>query len=42
MIVEWHKLVADMSRAFARKRIHRAAESRRARAHVKLLQTSNN
>jgi hypothetical protein len=42
MIVEWHKLVADVSRAFARKRIHRAAESRRARSHVELLQTSNN
>jgi hypothetical protein len=42
MIVEWHKLVADVSRVFARRRIHRAAESRRARAHVKLPQTSNN
>lgn len=25
MIAEWHKLVTDLSRAFARKRIHRAA-----------------
>jgi hypothetical protein len=25
VIAEWHKLVADLSRAFARKRIHRAA-----------------
>jgi hypothetical protein len=25
VIAEWHKLVTDLSRAFARKRIHRAA-----------------
>lgn len=41
VIAEWHKLIADISRAFARKRLHRsAAESQEARARVKLLRTS--
>jgi hypothetical protein len=29
VIAEWHKLVADVSRAFARNRIHRAAAAGR-------------
>jgi hypothetical protein len=38
VIVEWHKLMADVSRAFARKRIHRAAtESQQIKARVRPL-----
>lgn len=40
VIAEWHKLVADVSRAFARRRIHRAAAaSRKVKARVMLLRT---
>jgi hypothetical protein len=35
VIAEWHRLVADLSRAFARRRIHRAAAaSRKVKARV--------
>jgi len=41
VIAEWHKLVADLSRPFARRRIHHAAaEHRQATARVRPLQTS--
>jgi hypothetical protein len=40
VIAEWHKLVADVSRAFARRRIHRAAAaSRNVKARVMPLRT---
>jgi hypothetical protein len=38
VIAEWHKLVSDVSRAFARKRIRSAAaNSRQIRSHVMAL-----
>jgi hypothetical protein len=40
VVAEWHKLVADLSRAFARKRIRRAATETTARATP--LRTSKN
>jgi hypothetical protein len=40
VIAEWHRLIADVSRAFARKRIHRAATaSRKVKAAVMPLRT---
>lgn len=40
VIAEWHKLIADLSRAFARRRIHRAAAtSRKVKARVMPLRT---
>jgi hypothetical protein len=43
VIAEWHKLVAEVSRPFARRRIHRAAvESQQIMARVAPLRESNN
>jgi hypothetical protein len=40
VIAEWHKLVADVSRAFARRRIHRTAtHCRQLKPRVMLLRT---
>jgi hypothetical protein len=40
VIAEWHRLIADVSRLFARKRIHRAATaSRKVKAAVTPLRT---
>jgi hypothetical protein len=40
VVAEWHKLVADVSRAFARRRIHRTAtHCRQRRPRVMLLRT---
>jgi hypothetical protein len=40
VIAEWHRLIADVSRVFARKRIHRAATaSRKVKAPMMPLRT---